>query len=146
MATLFLDSRSIIASGQCHDKRFLITVPIMHRQHLQSANQNGGATSTKKACNRYGSNLGFERARSRGFEHKAVSTVRSPRQRVTFFKIGSSFGRNKSFRSITCKQAFEGLKEVLAGQNNLHHKPPTFLMGEQIKHLVSSSSFEMSIY
>jgi hypothetical protein len=35
---------------------------------------------------------------------------------------------------------------VLAGQNNLHHKPPTFLMGEQIKHLVSSSSFEMSIY
>jgi hypothetical protein len=26
------------------------------------------------------------------------------------------------------------------------HKPPTFLMGKQIKHLVSGSSFEMSIY
>jgi hypothetical protein len=25
----------------------------------------------------------------------------------------------------------------LAGQNILHHKPPEFLMGKQIKHLVS---------
>jgi|GEM_PF-2305434 hypothetical protein len=69
----------------------------------QSAKQNGGAASTKTACNRYGSNLGFERARSRGFEQKAVSTVRSPRQRVTFFKIGGSFGRNKSIRSTGVK-------------------------------------------
>jgi hypothetical protein len=30
---------------------------------------------------------------------------------------------------------------LLAGQNMLHHKPPKFLMGKQIKHLVSSSSF-----
>ena len=30
---------------------------------------------------------------------------------------------------------------VLAGQNIPHHKPPKFLMGTQIKHLVSGSSF-----
>ena len=30
---------------------------------------------------------------------------------------------------------------VLAGQTIRHHKPPKFLMGKQIKHLVSSSSF-----
>ena len=30
---------------------------------------------------------------------------------------------------------------VLAEQNMLHHKPPKFLMGKQIKHLVSRSSF-----
>jgi hypothetical protein len=30
---------------------------------------------------------------------------------------------------------------ALAGRNILHHKPPKFLMGKQIKHLVSSSSF-----
>jgi hypothetical protein len=35
---------------------------------------------------------------------------------------------------------------VLAGQNMLHHKPPEILMDMQIKHLVSGSSFEMSIY
>ena len=34
----------------------------------------------------------------------------------------------------------------LAEQSELHHKPPTFPMGEQIKHMVSISSFEMSIY
>ncbi|MEY3888141.1 MAG: hypothetical protein RL650_2233 [Pseudomonadota bacterium] len=34
----------------------------------------------------------------------------------------------------------------LAEQSEPHHKPPTFPMGEQIKHMVSSSSFEMSIY
>jgi hypothetical protein len=67
----------------------------MHRQHPQSANQNGGAASNKTACNRYGSNLGFERARSRGFEQKAVSTVRSPRQRVTVFKIRGKLWKKK---------------------------------------------------
>ena len=30
---------------------------------------------------------------------------------------------------------------VLAAQNTRHHKPPKFLMGKQITHLVSSSSF-----
>jgi hypothetical protein len=30
---------------------------------------------------------------------------------------------------------------VLAGQNKLHHKPPQFLMGKQIKHLGYGSSF-----
>ena len=30
---------------------------------------------------------------------------------------------------------------VLAGQNILHHKPPKFLMGKQIKHLGFGSSF-----
>jgi hypothetical protein len=30
---------------------------------------------------------------------------------------------------------------ALAGQNTLYHKPPKTLMGEQIKHLVSGSSF-----
>jgi len=64
----------------------------------------------KTACNRYGSNSGFERAKSRGFEQKAVSTVRSPFKRVTFFKIGESLRRKNSIRSTTCKQAFEGLK------------------------------------
>ena len=65
----------IMVSGQSHDNYFLTTVPIMHRQHPQSANQNGGAASTKTACNRYGSNLGFKRARSRSFKQKAVSDV-----------------------------------------------------------------------
>jgi len=68
------------------------------------------ATSLKTACNRYGSNSGFERAKSRGFEQKAVSTVLSPFKRVTFFKIGESFKRKNSIRSTACKQAFEGLK------------------------------------
>jgi hypothetical protein len=39
-------------------------------------------------------------------------------------------------------QAIMGLAE----QNTLHHKPPEILMDMQIKHLVSGSSFEMSIY
>jgi hypothetical protein len=69
-----------------------------------------GAGLIKTACNRYGSNLGFERAKSRGFEQKAVSKVRTPRQRVPIFKIRESFGRQNPIRSITCKQAFEGLK------------------------------------
>jgi len=29
---------------------------------------------------------------------------------------------------------------LLAGQNILHHKPPKFLMGKQIKHLGSKPS------
>jgi hypothetical protein len=67
-------------------------------------------TSLKTACNRYGSNSGFERAKSRGFEQKAVSTVRVPHQRGTFFKNAESFGRKNSIRSTAYKQAFEGLK------------------------------------
>ena len=60
--------------------------------------------------NRYGSNSRFERVKSRGFEQKAVSTVRIPHQRVTFFKIEGSFRGKNPIRSITCKEAFEGLK------------------------------------
>jgi hypothetical protein len=72
---------------------FLPNAPMIHRKYPKSANQNGGATSLKTACNRCGSNSGFELAKSRGFEQKAVSTVLSPFKRVTFFKIGESFGR-----------------------------------------------------
>ncbi len=32
------------------------------------------------------------------------------------------------------------LLDMLAGQNILHHKPPKFLMGKQIKHLGSKPS------
>jgi hypothetical protein len=73
----------------------------------------------KTACNRYVSNSGFELAKSRGFEQKAVSTVRSPRQRVTFFKIREIIGRKNSIRSTACKQAFEGLKEVTGGNGGI---------------------------
>jgi hypothetical protein len=48
--------------------------------------------------------------KSRGFEQKAVSTVRSPFKRMTFFKIGESLRRKNSIRSTAYKQAFEGLK------------------------------------
>jgi antitoxin VapB len=48
-----------------------------------------------------------------------------------------------SERLATRLSEFEDL--VLAGQNMLHHKPPEILMDMQIKHLVSGSSFAMSI-
>jgi hypothetical protein len=73
----------------------------MHRQYTPKHQPNGGAASTKTARNRYGSYLCFERARSRDFEQNAVSTVRVLRQRVTFFKIGESFGRkNQSDQAL----------------------------------------------
>jgi hypothetical protein len=48
-----------------------------------------------------------------------------------------------SERLATRLSEFEDL--VLAGQNMLHHKPREILMDMQIKHLVSGSSFAMSI-
>jgi len=68
------------------------------------------AATHKTACNRYGKNSGFELAKSRGCEQKAVSTVRAPHQRGTFFKNAKSFGRKNLIRSTAYKQAFEGLK------------------------------------
>jgi hypothetical protein len=77
----------------------------MHRQYPPKHQPNGGAASTKTARNRYGSYLCFERARSRGFEQNAVSTIKAPGQRVPFFKIGESFGRKKSIYLITIRPA-----------------------------------------
>jgi len=48
---------------------------------------------------------------------------------------GKLVGRNEK---IAQSGIFKG---YLAGQNIRHHKLPKFLMGKQIKHLVSSSSF-----
>jgi hypothetical protein len=70
----------------------------------------GLSKKRKTQSNQHGSNSGFELAKSRGFEQIAVTTVRSPRQRVIFFKIGESFGRKNSIRSTAYKQALEGLK------------------------------------
>ena len=48
---------------------------------------------------------------------------------------------NKKAPYGACCKAREGLGFVLAAKNIRHHKPPKFLMGKQIKHLGSSSSF-----
>jgi hypothetical protein len=61
----------------------------------------------------------------------AVSGVRSP-ERERYFTRGFD-ERLKSAEQIQSAE--------MAGQNTLYHKPPKTFMGEQIKHLVSGSSF-----
>jgi hypothetical protein len=52
-----------------------------------------------------------------------------------FMLWGKLWGKNKIWSKYRA-----GI-DILAGQNTPQHKPPKFLMGKQIKHLVSSSSF-----
>ena len=81
------------------------------------------AASTKTARNRYGSNLCFERAKSRAFEQKASQQFDHPIKGWHSSRTGKGLKEKNFIKSITCKQAFEGLKywkNPMAGQKGLY--------------------------
>jgi len=81
---------------------------------------------------------------------KCLTTNTAVRSWVRVWWVGDDFWYSSMRSPPTTPSPSELSKKIapqfseaiyLAGQTTLHHKPPKILMGKQIKHLVSSSSF-----